>query len=56
MISPNILLLILNQNVSNPPIDNEEAANIPHKNELVIFSCPYISLMSGDEPPRHKEH
>ncbi len=43
MIKPSILLLILNQNVSNPPINNEEAANIPHKNALVIFPSPASS-------------
>jgi hypothetical protein len=37
MIKPSILLLILNQNVSNAPRNNEEAASIPHKNAVVIL-------------------
>src|SRR5262245_59496506 len=43
MIRPSILLLILNQYVSNPPTTKEEAANRPHKNALVIFPSPVSS-------------
>jgi hypothetical protein len=47
MISPSILLLILNQNVNIPPINNEEAASKPHKNELVISPSSYLSWIAG---------
>src|SRR5262245_5431869 len=40
MIRPSILVLILHQNGSNPPMNNEEAAHIPQKNALVILPSP----------------
>ena len=46
MIRPSILLLILNQNVSNPPMNNEEAANRPHKNALVYVLPLPVRLCS----------